>query len=432
MDIRRLSGAVALVALAAGAGVAGPAHAAGFGIFEQGTKAMGMAGAFTAQADDPSALFHNVAGIAFQKERDLSVGTTLIALGDSQFQGADPSPGSSVTAEQADNLVTPSHIYFVQPINQAVTFGFGFNNPFGLVTEWDDPDNFAGRFLSTRAELKTYDLTPSLGWQVTPTFGIGVSAVARFAEVELDRRVARVNPFLLRASEVAEVNLKSDLNSGFGFNVGLLHRFNNSFSWGLSYRSKIKIDFEGDGRFTQTLTGFPQFDAAVARAIPFGQDLPIETEVELPAMASLGVAIMVTPTFGLEVDANWTEWSSFEEINIRFTENPQFSSVLPENWEDVYNYRLGLRWDLSSTGQLRFGYVYDETPQPDETMSPLLPDANRNGVTVGYGLRTARGWRLDAALMYLKFDERETLVNENDFNGTYESNAWLLGMTATF
>lgn len=413
-----------------------PANAAGFGIFEQGTKAMGMAGAFTAQADDPSALFHNVGGIAFQdEERSISAGVTLISLGDSEFTGAAPFPGPTATGEGASNLATPPHVYYLQPINDTWTFGLGLNAPFGLVTEWENPDQFPGRFLSTKAELQTIDITPSIGWRLTPNFGIGFSGVARVAGVELSRRVARVNPFTGAPAEVAKVTLESGLeNIGYGFNLGLLHKVNNSFSWGLSYRSKVKIDFEGDGRFTQVATGFPQFDAAVAAAVPFGRDLPIETTVEFPDMASFGVAIALTANSVMEVDANWTGWSSFEEINIVFTENPAFNSRIPEEWEDVYNYRLGFRWNSSAANQWRVGYVYDETPQPTAAASPLLPDENRNGFTLGFGHTLASGKSFDLALMYLDFDDRVVdEVFEEDaelgFFGTYKSTAILFGLT---
>ena len=81
--------AAAAVLLAA----AGPAFGAGFGIFEQGSKAMGMAGAFTAQADDPSMLWHNAGGLAFVDDSAGSLGVTWIHSTKADFQGASPYPG---------------------------------------------------------------------------------------------------------------------------------------------------------------------------------------------------------------------------------------------------------------------------------------------------------------------------------------------------
>lgn len=421
--------ATALAVVALGGLVSAPVHAAGFGIFEHGAKAMGMAGAFTAQADDPSAMFHNVAGLAFQKERRFAVGTTLIALGDSTFQGAAPFPGPSVTGEQEDQLVVPSHLYYVQPLSGEWTFGLGVNNPFGLVTEWRDPDEWAGRFLSTRADLATYDINPSLGWQVTPEVALGFGAIIRFAEVQLDRRAATVNPFTLRQTEVARVGLESDLDTGLGWNVGFLHRYNNSFSWGFSYRSKVEVDWSGDARFTQVATGFPQFDAAVAASLPFGSPTPIETTLEFPDMASLGFLFALSPSARLEVDVNWTGWSSFDTLVIDFTDRPELTSTLVEEWEDVYNYRLGLSWAASPSSEWRLGYVYDETPQPDASVSPLLPDADRTGYTIGYGYTSGGGTTFDVAFMYLPFDERTTTNQRDGFDGTYDTTAYLLGLT---
>lgn len=428
----KLRSVVLLATLVGGAAVAPAAFAAGFAIFEQGSKAMGMAAAFTAQADDPSALFHNVGGLAFQHKFHLMGGTTLISLGDSKFRGEAPFPGPNATGEQESNLVYPSHFYYVQPLSQSWTFGFGLTNPFGLVTEWANPDTFSGRFLSTKADLKTYDLNPSLGWQITPTFGVGFGVVARFSEVTLERRAAQNNPFLQRPSEVAKVKLESDLDNGIGWNLGVLHRYNNSFSWGFSYRSKIEVDFGGDGRLTQVATGFPQFDALVAAALPFNRDLPIETSIEFPDMASLGFAFALSPNTMLELDANWTGWSSFDEVTIVFPESPTLTSTLEENWDDVYNYRAGFRWNSSPSSQWRLGYWFDETPQPDETMSPLLPDNDRNGISLGYGHTTGGGHQLDVAFMYVDFGERTTHTNINNFNGTYETTAYLLGLTATW
>ena len=60
---------------------AGPASAAGFSIFEAGSRATGMGGAFVGVADDQSAMFYNPAGLGEQAEKGklkAMVGVTLI------------------------------------------------------------------------------------------------------------------------------------------------------------------------------------------------------------------------------------------------------------------------------------------------------------------------------------------------------------------
>lgn len=409
-----------------------PLRAAGFSIFEQGAKAMGMAGAFTAQADDPSALFHNAGGLAFFEETEFAAGFTWITSTEAEFQGAAPFPGSGVTAEQEDLSEFPPHLYWIQPINDTWKFGLGVETPFGLTTEWQDPETFAGRFISSRAALRAVDVNPTIGWR-SGNFGVGVGAIVRFSDVELDRSVPAINPFTQRVATVGTVNLDSDFGEGFGFNVGILHRVNELFSWGLSYRSPIEVEYEGDGRFTQILTGIPAFDQAIQGRIPFDQDLPIATSIEFPDVASLGLAFSLTPNLLLETDVNWTGWSTFDEVELDFEDRDQFDQVIEEQWEDANNYRVGLRWTVSPASQLRFGYVFDETPQPEEAVSPLLPDADRNGFTIGYGY--TGGLKADFALMYLPFDERtraRSFEDEGPFFGTYNTTAWLFSTTIRF
>lgn len=435
-----LGRALAVVALAVLA--AAPIHAAGFSIFEQGSKAMGMAGAFTAQADDPSLLFHNAGGLAFVTQRQLSAGDTWIHGLKADFDGAAPFPGPSYSAEQKKLSAFPPHAYWVQPINNTWKFGLGIETPFGLQTEWDNPDQFAGRFLSTKAALEAIDLNPTLGWQITPNFGIGFGAVARFSKVELNRNVPFQNPFTAQTIDIGRLHLESDYDTGYGWNVGILHKFNNSFSWGLSYRSKVKVKYDGDARVNRILTGNAQLDAALGAQIPFDKDLPVKTEIEFPDEASLGLAFALSPSLLLETDFNWTGWSSFDVVPIEFTGtttggsgNSLPDAEIPQHWNDANNYRLGLRWTASPTTQWRFGYVYDETPQPEEAVNPLLPDANRNGVTLGYGHTGNIGF--DLAVMYLVFDERSrhrTFDDDEggDFFGTYDTRALLIGVTLNF
>ncbi len=404
--------------------VAAPAWGAGFSIFEAGSKAMGTAGAFTGMADDPSAMFHNVGGLAFLKERSIYGGVTLINSLDSSHEGEAPFPGRGVNGTVENAIFTPIHVYYVKPLNERWTFGAALNNPFGLAVEWDNPDEWAGRFISTRSELVSFDVNLNLGWQVTDRLGVGFGIIGRAAKIELGRRVPAVNPFSQTVVDIAQVDLESDFDSGVGFNVGLLHKISSTLSWGLSYRSAIEIDFGGDGLINQITTGNAQFDGLVAGLLPFNQKLPLTTAIEFPDTASLGVSVALTQRTRLNADINWTGWSTFDVVDLNFSTAPALNSRLDQNYEDAYHYRIGVTYTTNRGRAWRFGYVLDESPQPLETVGPVLPDASRDGFTIGYGTN-----RWDLALMYLLFDERTTLVNQDDFFGTYNTEVALFGIS---
>jgi long-chain fatty acid transport protein len=411
--------------------IAVPAGAAGFGIFEQGTRAMGLAGAFTGRADDPSAMWHNAGGLAFTEKRDFLAGVTYNTLSEGRYEGvAGTTPGAGASGERATLTQFPPHAYWAEPLSDTWKFGVGIESPFGLVTEWKDPETFPGRFLSTKVALRAVDVNPTLAWRPTPSLGLGLGVSVRFSDVELNRHL----PFLTPTGQlldVGTVKLDSAIERGYGWNVGLLHRFSETFSWGVSYRSRVEVDYEGTGRFTQIPTGVPSLDAAVAANIPFDRDLDVSTSIEFPDLASVGVSLAVSPNVRLGLDANWTGWSSFDEVPLRFSQVPPLSSVIQENWNDAWNYRAGVSWAASSGNEWRFGYLYEESPVPDQSVSPRTPDATRSGFTVGFGHQFATT-SLDLALMYLPLDERTTTSNGEGFNGTYNTTAWLFGVSVGF
>ena len=409
------------------------AQASGFLIFEQGTKAMGMAGAFTAQADDPSALFHNAGGIAFQNKRDFYLGGTLVT-GEADFKGAPPYPGNGVTeaTEKLKELVP--HFYWVEPINDRLSFGLGLNAPFGLSVEWADKDNFTGRFISTRSALTAIDLNPSIGWKASDSFGIGIGVIARFTEVELINRQLAEPPLVPFPLEIAESKLEGGMDQGYGFNIGVLHRYNNSFHWGFQYRSKMEVDYDGELTLTQIPTGIPPIDAALGAILPFGQKVGGKTAIEFPDIASLGFGFATSSTSWLELDINWTGWSTFDSLVVEIDSPVLDDLELHQDWSDSMQYRLGFRFNTGPKMQWRLGYIYDETPQPDKTVSPLLPDANRNDFTFGWGYMAGR-FNFDLALMYVKFDERTVTPgpdSEIPYFGTYNQDAWLLAASFGF
>ncbi len=40
----------------------------------------------------------------------------------------------------------------------------------------------------------------------------------------------------------------------------------------------------------------------------------------------------------------------------------------PKNWNNVWRYHVGLEYKVTDWMDLRFSYIYDESPIPDETI----------------------------------------------------------------
>lgn len=415
---------------------AGPLFAAGFSIFEQSAKATGMADAVTAQSDDPSTIFYNPGGMAFFAKAAGSIGDTYITETKAHFVGANPFPGDGVTASEKKLNAFPPHAYWVQPITPQFQVGLGIESPFGLQTQWNNPDTFAGRYLSTLAAIKDIDINPTISWQVVPELGIGAGFIIRKSEVTLERDASREDPFTLDVVNIAKVKLKSTYDTGYGFDLGFLHKPTPWLSWGASYRSQINVNYSGDAVLFPRTSGDPIFDAILSQAVPYNTNIPAKTEIKFPAQASLGFAFKVMPDLTFEVDGNWFGWKHFDSVPLDFPTGQLPSATIVQRWKDSYAVRGGVNWASSPTWQWRAGYVFDQTPQPEQTVNPLLPDSNRNGVTVGVGYR-GHPVDVDLGIMYLFFADRTrtstfTDDQQGDFFGTYSTRALLVSLTFGF
>jgi len=419
---------VALAAFLLAAAAPGPASAAGFALFEQGARGMGFAGAFTAQANDPSAIFHNVGGVAFLKGTQVYVGDTRVAP-HFDFDGAAPFPGP-VTEESDIAAQFPPSAYVTHSFSERFAAGLGFNVPFGLESTWSNPDQFTGRYISTKAQLHGFSINPVLSYKVSPRVAIGAGLDYRLASVTLERRVPVINPFTQSVVDAAAVTLESETNSGVGFNVGLLAKLGDTVSVGASYRSKVGIDFEGTSSFVQIPTGNAQLDAILRTRVPQGS-LGTTTHIDFPAIASVGIA-KVWNKWTVEGDVNWYGWSSFGQLPITLEGRPDLSEVVEENYDDAFQFRVGLERALNEAWSVRGGYFFDQSPAPAESVSPLLPDADRNGFALGLGWKGAR-WRADAASWLVLSPDRSTEgVNSDDYNGTYKGSAFTFGLSVGY
>ena len=420
------SAAFAAPLLAIALGLPAPAGAAGFALFEQGARGMGFAGAFTAQASDPSAIFHNAAGIAFLRGKRIYVGGTLVAPS-SSFQGAAPFPGPGVTEEGDAGLLVPPSAYYTHELAPDIVAGIGLHVPFGLRSRWANPDSYSGRFISQSAELSGFALNPTVAFKLADRLSVGAGLDLRFSSVTLERHVPLTNPFTQRIVDAASVDLQSDTATGFGFNVGALARLSESTSIGLSYRHKVRVEYSGTALFTPIPTGNSELDTLIGRALPQGSQ-QVTTEIEFPGFVSAGIAHRLGP-WTFEVDVNWYQWSTFDVLPLTFPEREDLSEVIVEDYSNSFQYRFGVERELGEAWRVRGGYFWDETPAPPASVSPLLPDANRNGFALGGSWISGR-LRLDGGAWLVLGSQRSTAgTNRDRYEGTYDSKALTFGLS---
>ena len=124
-------------------------------------------------------------------------------------------------------------------------------------------------------------------------------------------------------------------------------------------------------------------------------------------------------------------WSVYETLPIIFPENPEFSEVREENWEDAEQWRIGFEFRATQHWDFRLGYLQDKTPQPIEAMSPLLGDGDRVAYMGGLSYHTDR-FRFDIAYEKVDTDARSTEGQSHDgFDGTYDAVSPLLHLSIT-
>lgn len=419
--------------------LASPAFPAGFQIMAQGARASGMGLAFTAVANDPSAIFYNPAGLGWQKHFSGMLGGSLLTKVEGEFEGANPFPGTGFgVEEQHKTTFTLPTTYGVVPLTQNINFGIGVFAPYGLGFRWEDAEKFSGRFLAQNVVIQSSDINPVLSWQAAPSFALAVGADYRLSKVTLERNQARINPFTNSVVDVAHIKLDSELldNDGWGWNAGILWKPVPLLSFGAAYRSSIEIDFEGEAKFTQRPTGNAAFDALVAAGLPRGKR-EVRTTVEFPSTVNFGAAVNLPADFTVALEADWTDWSVFEELVIRFPDLPGLDQCQPTGrnlcratkWEDSWAYRAGLEKKWGNFA-VRGGYYFDESPQPLEDIGPILADADRNVYALGIGYNTER-WGVDVADLYIDFKERDTRGTDNTdgFFGEYSEAANLLALS---
>jgi len=404
------------------------AHAAGYGIYEQGAAALGMAGAYTASAHDATAQFYNPAAMAWLEGGNVAAGGTWLSTYTS-FAGMPAYPGYGTVEEMETGNFFPPAAYWAQRFGERFALGAGVNSPFGLGVEWKDPEQFTGRERVTKASLQTLKGSASAAMRLNERWSAAVGLDALFAKVEL-HNIGTVIGTGGAPINALEATLESDFKPGYGFHVAVSGRPSEKWRVGGVFRSEISVDVnDGRATFTQLPTGDPALDAVIAAGMPANQG--VATQLAFPSSFAVGAAWQPAPPWTVELDGVWTGWAAFETLPLQFSQDPSLDQVLIEDYNDQFAVRLGAEYRLDRCAY-RFGYYFDQAAAPVESVTPLLPDAARHGVTIGLGA-TRGAWTIDVYNLFLFVQTRSTEGREREgYDGTYKSYVNALGATLAY
>jgi long-chain fatty acid transport protein len=130
-------------------------------------------------------------------------------------------------------------------------------------------------------------------------------------------------------------------------------------------------------------------------------------------------------------DVEWLQFSNFKNLSLESATAQSLGvpSRVPQNWKDTFTVVIGADWRFATDWVLRGGYQYYQSPVPDSTFSPTVPDANQNVFTIGLGFNRA-AHSFEGAYGLDFYDRREIQNNQNPaFNGKYSIHVHLISVS---
>jgi long-chain fatty acid transport protein len=401
------------------------AGAQGLAVSDQGARGMGLGGAYSALAGDPSAIHYNAAGLAFLRGTQLYLGG-LVAQPSTTFVGADPTPGVGVVEQTTGGALVPPSVFLSHRFSERLTLGAGLSMPYAVSTQWAAPDAFTGRFLAQTVEIDAYSVTPAIAFRLADRLAIGGGLDVRFSSFALRRRIPALHPVTGELVDAAALRIDSPRDTAVGFNLGILARPIESLAIGVRYRHRVRHGYDGTAEFSLLPTGDAALDDAAAAVLPAGA-VGVTTAIAFPASVTAGAAY----TFGewmVTGEAEFAQWSQLQQIAFDYEGYPDLREVLVQDYANSVSLRVGVERRLGDAYAARAGYSFEDSPAPAASLSPLLFDADTHRFSIG-GSWIHGTWRLDGAAAYAIAPSRYTGASRDGYDGSYEIEGFTAGLS---
>ncbi|MDU4840921.1 MAG: long-chain fatty acid transporter FadL [Leclercia adecarboxylata] len=416
------------------------AWSAGFQLNEFSSSGLGRAySGEGAIADDAGNASRNPALIMMFDRPTFSAGAIFVDPG-VDITGRSPT-GASLNADNIAPTAWVPNLHFVAPINEQFGWGASVTSNYGLATEFNN--NYAAGAYGGKTDLETLNLNLSGAYRLDNhwSFGVGFDAVYAKAKIEryagdLGRIVAgsgALPPALGRQvagipGDTQIAYLKGD-EWGFGWNAGILYEIDKNNRYGFTYRSEVKIDFDGDYKsslpsaYNQILGNF---------GLPMGTDGRTtggSLTLNLPEMWELSGYNRVAPQWAIHYSLTYTSWSQFQELKATNSGGDTLF-FKDESFRDAYRIALGTTYYMDDNWTFRTGIAFDDSPVPADKRSISIPDQDRFWLSAGATYAFNKDASIDAGVSYMH--GQKVTFQEGPYEFSSEGKAWLYGMNFNY
>lgn len=440
MKMTMKAAAAAVMAVCA----ASAAHAAGFMLTEQSAGALGRAYAGVGvDGTDLSGVYYNPATMTLHPGTQIQAGFVAVGL-DLAFEGEKN--GQAVTENGQYNTQAIPHGYISHQLNDSMWVGLAMTVPFGMGTEYDDNWAYANRGIS--AEVLTFDFNPNVAWKVSDKLSLGAGMSIQYAKADLKMKdnINKLVPAL------GTVNGEVDADSwAWGFNIGLMWTPVENLRFGLSYRSKINHNADGDFTLSDADVDMDVAKYLINQGLLTPESLAgMQALVNNPQAASATIStpawLMATAAWdvnhllSLYATFRWTDWSSFDTLDIKSPvalASQGGVKTVENHWQDTYLFSVGADLRFTNWWTFRAGIGYETSPVDDPSYrTAIIPDADRWWFALGSSFQATDNMQIDVSAAWLHGTGERDLYTEEGGNikaGRFENlDAYLFGVQLVY
>jgi long-chain fatty acid transport protein len=379
---------------------------------------MGLATAGRAAlATDASTAGANPAGMTRLERNQLEGGLMGIFV-TAKFD-SDSSTFSGGDGGNAGDFVPAGSFSYVHGITPDLKVGFTAGSYFGLGLDYGK--NWAGRYYIQEGELVTMGVNPGVGYKANDWLSLGAGFSMLYGT--LDQKVAvNNNPLGIGNDPDGRLELDQD-DVGWGYNLGILVEPVKGTRFGLTYRSKIDLDFD-DAVSSKNLS--PGLSAIIDGVL--GPDRKVDLGMTVPQVVMFSAYHQLTDQWAIMGNIGWQDQSDAGKTNISIKGSTSNSITADRNYDDTWHFAVGTQYRFTQKWLLSAGVAYDESPVSTADRTPDMPLDRQWRYATGIQYDLNEDLTIGAAYTFL--DAGDAKINQSaadnplrgELSGDYSSN----------